>query len=130
VSLVVRARAPLRLSFGGGGTDVSPYPEERGGVVLSTTIDKFAKETGDPETTELALLLHKSKQLILNAIPSCDDLCQAIDSVRRNSLLRCQAELLAQESNARILEDLEAENHKLEERIRELLRNRLKPQVR
>jgi Ca-activated chloride channel family protein len=97
---------------------------------LIAEADKLAKETGDPETTELALLLHKSKHLILNAIPSCDDLCQAIDSVRRNSLLRCQAELLAQESNARILEDLEAENHKLEERIRELLRNRLKPQVR
>jgi D-glycero-alpha-D-manno-heptose-7-phosphate kinase len=37
-----RAKAPLRISFCGGGTDVSPYPEERGGVVLSTTVDKFA----------------------------------------------------------------------------------------
>lgn len=48
MSILVRARAPLRLSFGGGGTDVSPYPEERGGVVLSTTIDKFAYATVQP----------------------------------------------------------------------------------
>jgi D-glycero-alpha-D-manno-heptose-7-phosphate kinase len=39
---IYRAKAPLRLSFCGGGTDVSPYPEERGGAVLSTTLDKFA----------------------------------------------------------------------------------------
>jgi D-glycero-alpha-D-manno-heptose-7-phosphate kinase len=32
----------LRISFGGGGTDVPPYPEERGGAVLSATIDKYA----------------------------------------------------------------------------------------
>jgi len=32
----------LRISFGGGGTDVPPYPEEKGGAVLSTTIDKYA----------------------------------------------------------------------------------------
>lgn len=43
--MIVRSKAPLRISFGGGGTDVSPYPEERGGVVLSTTIDKYAYAT-------------------------------------------------------------------------------------
>ncbi len=35
----VHARAPLRISFAGGGTDVPPYPAEHGGAVLSATID-------------------------------------------------------------------------------------------
>lgn len=39
---VVRAKAPLRLSFAGGGTDVPPFPEAEGGFVLSATIDRCA----------------------------------------------------------------------------------------
>jgi D-glycero-alpha-D-manno-heptose-7-phosphate kinase len=42
---ILRSKAPLRISFAGGGTDVSPYPEERGGAVLNCTIDKFAYVT-------------------------------------------------------------------------------------
>jgi D-glycero-alpha-D-manno-heptose-7-phosphate kinase len=40
--VIVRSKAPLRISFCGGGTDVQPYPAERGGVVLNATIDKYA----------------------------------------------------------------------------------------
>ncbi len=40
-----RSKAPLRISLAGGGTDVSPYPEEKGGAVLNCTIDKFAYAT-------------------------------------------------------------------------------------
>jgi len=43
--LLIRSKAPLRISFAGGGTDVPPYPEERGGAVLSTTINKYAYAT-------------------------------------------------------------------------------------
>lgn len=40
--MVIRAKAPFRVSFAGGGTDVPPFPETEGGAVLSATIDRFA----------------------------------------------------------------------------------------
>lgn len=50
--MIIRSRAPLRISFCGGGTDVPPYPQERGGIVLSTTIDKYAYATLIPAEGE------------------------------------------------------------------------------
>ena len=35
------ARAPARISFGGGGTDLEAYYAEHGGIVVSAAIDKY-----------------------------------------------------------------------------------------
>ena len=45
-----RAKAPLRVSFAGGGTDVAPFPRQEGGLVLSATIDRYAHGVMPPRT--------------------------------------------------------------------------------
>lgn len=55
---IIRARAPLRISFGGGGTDVPPFVTSRGGCVLNATLARYAHVTLIPggETVRLRSL--------------------------------------------------------------------------
>jgi D-glycero-alpha-D-manno-heptose-7-phosphate kinase len=46
--MIVRSKAPFRVSFGGGGTDMAPYCLEHGGCVISTTIDRHVYITLKP----------------------------------------------------------------------------------
>lgn len=46
--MIVRSRAPLRISFAGGGTDIPPYSTRYGGCVISTTIDKYTYASLEP----------------------------------------------------------------------------------
>jgi len=45
VSRAVVARAPTRLDFGGGWTDVPPYTEREGGAVCNVAITRYATAT-------------------------------------------------------------------------------------
>ena len=61
----IRSRAPLRLSFGGGGTDVEPFVSEKGGSVINATIGRYAYGSLEPREDDLIKI--KSLDLDLTA---------------------------------------------------------------
>ncbi len=70
--MIIRSRAPLRVSFGGGGTDVSPFLEEKGGAVLSTTIDKYAYCNLQPSVREGGVVRSLDYDVVANFHGSAD----------------------------------------------------------
>lgn len=49
------AYSPFRISFGGGGTDISPFCDVHGGAVLNTTIDRGVTVSYTPDNYELEI---------------------------------------------------------------------------
>jgi D-glycero-alpha-D-manno-heptose-7-phosphate kinase len=56
MKFIKRVRAPVRIDFGGGTTDISPFRDEHGGCVLNAAIDKYVigELITDNKTTKLS----------------------------------------------------------------------------
>jgi D-glycero-alpha-D-manno-heptose-7-phosphate kinase len=53
--MIRTARAPVRIDFAGGTTDIPPFPQEHGGAVLNAAIDKYVEGKIEKTTKGLSL---------------------------------------------------------------------------
>lgn len=53
---MIIVRSPLRVTFGGGGTDLPSYYEEHGGYLISAAINKYVYVTLTKPFTRVAIL--------------------------------------------------------------------------
>ena len=70
--MIIRSKAPLRLGLAGGGTDVSPYSDLYGGLILNATINLFAYCTiEETEDGRIAICSHDSGVSESHPLSSC-----------------------------------------------------------
>lgn len=72
--MIIRSKAPLRIGLAGGGTDVSPYSDLFGGVILNTTISMYATATIETTSIDQISFCAEDRQerevfALCNAIP-------------------------------------------------------------
>ena len=73
---MIISRAPFRVSFAGGGTDIPSFYEKHGGCVLSTTIKKYVYLTIHPAFNRDDISLKYSKTENVHNYQEIEPRCQ------------------------------------------------------
>lgn len=71
---MILARAPVRVSFGGGGTDLPDYYEQYGGFVVSTAINYYAYTILTPTKADDEVRIISADYRAYTQRPICEDL--------------------------------------------------------
>jgi D-glycero-alpha-D-manno-heptose-7-phosphate kinase len=71
--MVLITRAPVRISFGGGGTDLPAYYERYGGLVVSTTISHYVYTILTPGWSNGVQIISADYRALCQR-PTCEDL--------------------------------------------------------
>jgi len=79
---MIISRAPLRISFLGGGTDFPEYFRQHGGAVLATGIDKFSYVTANPFHSHLF-------EYAIRVSYSVGELAKKVDDIRHPVFREC-----------------------------------------
>jgi len=69
---LVISQSPYRISLGGGGTDLPFYFKERGGRLLSATINQYVKVTVAPRILDNAILVQTTDTQFVDNIDEVD----------------------------------------------------------
>jgi len=69
---IIRARAPLRLGLGGGGTDISAFCDKYGGYILNATIDMYAYATIETNCEDKVRFVASDREEVFDSSPSGD----------------------------------------------------------
>jgi D-glycero-alpha-D-manno-heptose-7-phosphate kinase len=71
--MVLITRAPVRISFGGGGTDLPAYYERHGGLVVSATISYYVYTILNPGWSDGVQIISADYRALCQR-PTCEDL--------------------------------------------------------
>jgi D-glycero-alpha-D-manno-heptose-7-phosphate kinase len=86
--MIVRARAPLRLGFGGGGSDLSPFCDQHGGYVLNATINMFVYAVLELHENGPVRFVAADRQECIELEPTCDMLLEGALSLHKSVYCR------------------------------------------
>ena len=91
---IISGICPLRISFCGGGTDISPYKEKYGGATLDATINLYVRASIEPHYINVIRSVDfvGDPDYFLSNLPILDSICEQLGTNNKYRIT-CQSDV-------------------------------------